>query len=27
MALSLLYQTTADELARRLSEWGLLANG
>jgi transcriptional regulator with XRE-family HTH domain len=26
MALSLLYQTTADELARRLSEWGLLAN-
>jgi transcriptional regulator with XRE-family HTH domain len=27
MALSLLYQTTADELARRLSGWGLLANG
>ena len=27
MALSLLYQTTADELARRLSDWGLLANG
>jgi transcriptional regulator with XRE-family HTH domain len=25
MALSLLYQTTADDLARRLDEWGLLA--
>jgi transcriptional regulator with XRE-family HTH domain len=26
MALSLLYQTTADDLARRLDEWGLLAS-
>jgi transcriptional regulator with XRE-family HTH domain len=26
MALALLYQTTADELARRLAEWGLLAS-
>jgi transcriptional regulator with XRE-family HTH domain len=25
MALSLLYQTTADDLAKRLDEWGLLA--
>ncbi|HEX2241638.1 MAG TPA: transcriptional regulator [Actinomycetota bacterium] len=25
MALALLYQTTADELSRRLSEWGLLS--
>ena len=25
MALALLYQTTADELARRLDDWGLLA--
>ncbi len=25
MALALLYQTTADELSRRLEEWGLLA--
>jgi transcriptional regulator with XRE-family HTH domain len=25
MALALLYQTTADDLSRRLSEWGLLA--
>lgn len=25
MALALLYQTTADELARRLDEWGLIA--
>ncbi len=25
MALALLYETTADELARRLTEWGLLA--
>ena len=25
MALALLYQTTADELSRRLDEWGLLA--
>jgi transcriptional regulator with XRE-family HTH domain len=27
MALALLYQTTADELAKRLGEWGLLASG
>ena len=26
MALALLYQTTADELSRRLEEWGLLAD-
>jgi hypothetical protein len=26
MALSLLYQTTAEDLARRLEEWGLLAS-
>ena len=27
MALALLYQTTADELSRRLTDWGLISSG
>jgi predicted methyltransferase len=27
MALAMIYQTTSDELSRRLDEWGLLTKG